>query len=71
MRNVYKIFVGKREGTRSPDDNRRRIISKWTLKKEDVKVFTGFIGSEQGPVAGFCEYGNESSGSVKGGEFPD
>jgi hypothetical protein len=26
-------------------------------------------GSGQGPVAGSCEYGNELSGSIKGGEF--
>jgi len=28
-------------------------------------------GSEQGPVAGSCEHGNECSGSITGGEFPD
>jgi hypothetical protein len=28
-------------------------------------------GSRQKPVAGSCEHGNESSGSVKGGEFLD
>jgi hypothetical protein len=28
-------------------------------------------GSEQGPVAGSCEHGNEPSGSVKVGEFLD
>jgi hypothetical protein len=28
-------------------------------------------GSGQGPVAGPCENGNESSGSIKGGEFLD
>jgi hypothetical protein len=27
--------------------------------------------SEQGPVAGCCEHGNEPSSSVKGGEFLD
>jgi hypothetical protein len=26
-------------------------------------------GSGQGPVAGFCERGNEASGLVKGGNF--
>jgi hypothetical protein len=26
-------------------------------------------GSGQGPVAGCCEHGNETSGSIKGGEF--
>jgi hypothetical protein len=24
-----------------------------------------------GPVAGFCEHGNDPSGSIKGGEFLD
>jgi len=28
-------------------------------------------GSEQGQVAGACEYGDESSGSIKRGEFLD
>jgi hypothetical protein len=28
-------------------------------------------GSGQGEVAGFCEHGNEPSGSMKGGEFID
>jgi len=28
-------------------------------------------GSGYGPMAGTCEHGNESSGSTKGGEFPD
>jgi hypothetical protein len=27
--------------------------------------------SEQGPVAGNCEHGNEPSGSIKGREFLD
>jgi hypothetical protein len=26
-------------------------------------------GSGQGPVAGYCEHGNEPSGSIKGGVF--
>jgi hypothetical protein len=26
-------------------------------------------GSVQGPVAGYCEHGNERSGSITGGEF--
>jgi hypothetical protein len=28
-------------------------------------------GSEYGPVAGCCEYGNEPSDSIKGGELLD
>jgi hypothetical protein len=27
--------------------------------------------SRQGPVAGYCEYGNEPLGSIKGGQFLD
>jgi len=27
-------------------------------------------GSELGPVAASCEYGNDPSGSTKSGEFP-
>jgi hypothetical protein len=27
--------------------------------------------SGYGPEAGFCEHGNETSGSIKGGEFLD
>jgi hypothetical protein len=28
-------------------------------------------GSGNGPVSGFCEQGNEPSGSINGGEFLD
>jgi hypothetical protein len=27
--------------------------------------------SGDGPLAGFCEHGNEHSGSIKGGQFRD
>jgi hypothetical protein len=30
-----------------------------------------FTGSGKGTVAGFCEHGNEPSGSIKGREFLD
>jgi hypothetical protein len=30
-----------------------------------------WIYLSQRPVAGFCEYGNDPSGSIKGGEFLD
>jgi hypothetical protein len=42
-----------------------RIILKWILKKYGVRMWTGFV-SRYGPMAGFCEHGNEPSGSVKG-----
>jgi hypothetical protein len=28
-------------------------------------------GSGKGAMVGSCEYGNEPSGSIEGGEFPD
>jgi hypothetical protein len=28
-------------------------------------------GSRWGPVAGFCEGGNENSGSIKGGKYSE
>jgi hypothetical protein len=28
-------------------------------------------GSGYGPMVGFCEHGNEISGSIKGGDFLD
>jgi hypothetical protein len=34
------------------------------------KLWTGWNGSEYEPVMGSCEYGNEPSGSIKGGKFP-
>jgi hypothetical protein len=45
------------------------IILKWMLKKQDVKVRLNSSGSGLEPAAGFCENGNELSGSIKGGEF--
>jgi len=36
-----------------------------------VTIRTGFNDSEQRPVTGCCEQGNETSGSKIGGEFLD
>jgi hypothetical protein len=36
-----------------------------------VEIGLHLLGSGQGPVAGCNEYGNESSGTRKGGEFLD
>jgi len=32
------------------------IVLDWILEKYDGKVLTGPCGSEQGPVAGYCEH---------------
>jgi hypothetical protein len=67
---AYKILVRKPEGRRSLGRPRRR----W----EDLQEMGRGGGdgmdrsdSGQGQVAGCCEYGNEPSGSMKCGEFPD
>jgi hypothetical protein len=41
------------------------------LKKQDRKLWTGFICLRIGTVGNSCEHGNEPSGSVKVGTFLD
>ena len=44
-----------------------RIILRWIFRKGDVGGWTGWSWLR----IGTCEYGNELSGSIKCGEFPD
>jgi hypothetical protein len=55
-KNVYKISVGKPEGKRTLGRSMRR----W---EDNIRLDAP--GSRQGLVAGFCEHGNEPSGSMK------
>jgi hypothetical protein len=48
-----------------------RLVLERTLKKQCVKVWTGFIWLRIGSSVGFCEYGSDPSSSTKGGEFID
>ena len=48
-----------------------RIILRWIFRKWLVGYGLDQAGSGQGQVAGTCECGNESSGSIKRGEFLD
>ena len=48
-----------------------RIILRWIFGKWEGVVGTGWSWLRMGQVAGTCEYGDESSGSVKFGEFLD
>jgi len=41
MRNSYKILIGKPEGERPL--RRPRRVSDWMLRKQDVKLWTGFM----------------------------
>jgi hypothetical protein len=72
MRNVYKIFVGKPEGKRPLGRFKHRWEDniKINFKKQDKRMWTRFICSEQEPAVGICKHGNEPLISIKGGEFP-
>jgi hypothetical protein len=42
------------------------LVLKWIFVKYDVKVYTiDLAGSGYGPLSGFCEHGDEHSGSIK------
>jgi hypothetical protein len=71
---VFRVLVGKPEGKTPLGRPRRR----WEDNiKMDIQVsgMWGYgldpSGSAQGQVAGCCECGNETLGSIKCGEFLD
>jgi hypothetical protein len=66
VRNAQNNLVGKPEG--------KRPLGRRGHKWEDIIrmylggkgwVFTGFIWLRIGTIDGFCEHGNETSGSIK------
>jgi hypothetical protein len=67
-RGVYRFLVGRLEGKRPLGRPRRR----WEVNiKMDLRE-TGIDGAkwillaqDKSPMAGFCEHGNEPSGSMK------
>jgi hypothetical protein len=70
---VYRILVGKHEGNRPLG----RLRCRW---KDNIDGSSGSemlgnrldrAGSGQGQVLDTCECGNETSGSIKSGEFFD
>jgi hypothetical protein len=69
--NAYKTLVGKPEG-KTPFGRPR---CRWQDNiSTDLRVRSCGLntsGSGEGPVAGFCEHGNEPPGSMKGEEFID
>jgi hypothetical protein len=74
MRNVYNNLVGKSEGKRLLEDlglDLEDNIIRMDLR--DIVWESGLdsSGSGQGPMLGPCEHDNETSGSIKGGEFLD
>jgi hypothetical protein len=70
-RGVYRVLAGRPEGKRPLERLRR----KW---EENIKMDlreTGFDGTnwirlaQKSPVVGFCEHGNEPSGSIKKADY--
>jgi hypothetical protein len=66
-KDVYRILVGSPEGKRTLGRPRRggRIILRCTYGDRERWGELNSAGSGQGPVTGFCENGNEPSGSIK------
>jgi hypothetical protein len=65
IRGAHRVYAGKPEG-KGVDG---RIILKWFLDKWDERHGQDRSGLGYGQVAGFCEHGNEHSGSLKYEEF--
>ena len=70
-RGAYRVLVGKPEGRKHLGDRGvdGRIILKRMLEKWDGGYGLVRSVSGQGQVVGSCEYGNETSGSIKCGEI--
>jgi hypothetical protein len=48
-----------------------KIILEWILEKCGGKLWLGFIWLRIGTSGILCEHGNETTGSIKDGEFLD
>jgi len=64
--NAYKILIEKTEGKEPPQRYRRRWEDNIRNDLREMR-WDGMhaSGSEHRSVVGFCEYGNETSGSIK------
>ena len=70
---MYRVLVGKPEGKRPLGRTRRRWQDniKTYLREVDTGYGLDRAGSGWGQVASIYDRGNESSGSIKCGEFLD
>jgi hypothetical protein len=64
---VYSVLVMKHEGKRPLGTPRLRWEDNIKVDVQDVGYGLDWAGSGQRQLAGFCECGNERSGSVKRG----
>jgi hypothetical protein len=67
---IWRGNLRERDHVEDPDVD-GRIILKWTLRKLDVGVWTGLIWLRIWTGDGTCECGNETSVSIRCGEFLD
>jgi hypothetical protein len=72
-RGVYRVSVGRPEVNRPVGRPRRRWEDNIKLDLREMGINWGKLdpdGARLGPVAGFCEHGDEPSGSImKSGYF--
>jgi hypothetical protein len=63
---VYRVLVGRPEGKRPLGRPRRRWESNIKMDLREILIHgTNWIRlGQESPVAGFCEHGNETSGSI-------
>jgi hypothetical protein len=66
-RNACRILVGKHEGRRQLGRRRHRWEDCNEMDRRAIGQDSG--GSRHGQVMGYCECGNEPSGSIEYGEF--
>jgi hypothetical protein len=67
-RGVYRVLVGRHERKRPLGRPRHRWEDNIKMDLREIGTDGGELdsaGSGQDPVAGFCEHGNEPSGSIK------
>jgi hypothetical protein len=64
---VYRVLVGRPEGKRLLGRYRRRWDDniKLDLREIGIDGANWIAGTLEGPVAGFCEHGNEPLGSMR------
>jgi hypothetical protein len=69
--NAYEVLVRKPEGKRPLGRPRRKWDGNTGKEIRCESCGLDSSGSEQGPMADCCELDNESSSSIRGGEFLD
>jgi hypothetical protein len=71
-RGVYRVLVGRPEGKRPLGRPRRRWENNMKLDLREIGIDGANciqLAQDKGPMAGFCEHGDEPSGSIKKGFF--